>query len=239
MNIGKKKKKTASTTESALNHADAVLSLTWNENMKHVLASGGADGQVLLWDLDKAECVAKVSHVTGNAQGLEWHPTEASQILAGTMSGLVSLVDCRTMGANFAVRGRLDLTLRLTSSNGTSTTTCAYVACEDGKLRYIDIRAPGKAVYSVDAHDDGVQALSLNYMVKDMLVTCGGEELKVWKNDSTTATLAHTQTLDLGPLMMVACCPDIPNVIVAGGRANDLIKTLDISKFKGVVDTFN
>lgn len=32
-------------------HSDAVLSLAWNTNADHLLASGGADQIVVLWDL--------------------------------------------------------------------------------------------------------------------------------------------------------------------------------------------
>lgn len=33
-------------------HADAVLSVAWNRELEHIVASGSADSTVILWDLE-------------------------------------------------------------------------------------------------------------------------------------------------------------------------------------------
>ena len=33
-------------------HGDAALCLSWNRQIEHVLASGGADATIILWDVD-------------------------------------------------------------------------------------------------------------------------------------------------------------------------------------------
>ena len=40
---------------SAQGHSESVLSLSWNRQADHLLASGGADSLVVLWDLDEAK----------------------------------------------------------------------------------------------------------------------------------------------------------------------------------------
>ena len=55
------KKKSAKKTKATkfMGHIDAVLSLDWNHNREHILASGGADSQIVLWDLEEAKAAEK------------------------------------------------------------------------------------------------------------------------------------------------------------------------------------
>uniref|UniRef100_A0A1I8ATQ5 WD_REPEATS_REGION domain-containing protein n=1 Tax=Steinernema glaseri TaxID=37863 RepID=A0A1I8ATQ5_9BILA len=232
---GKKKKKAKNWSGQT-----AVLSLAWNEQMPHVLASGGADSQLLLWDLEKCVLSTSVGCCKEMLQSIAWHPTEKSVLLAGSMSGTLSVVDCVTM--NGEIRASWDFGKKAEVNKvkwDTFNNTCAYVACEDGYIRYVDSRVTGKEVYSVKAYDDkAVESMALNCMVKDLFVTVGEHNLSIWKNDPTGCTLAHSEDLDLGTLHTVEFCPDIPNVLVVGGELNGLIKPIDISLFSGVQKVF-
>ncbi|VDN36449.1 unnamed protein product [Cylicostephanus goldi] len=49
-------------------HADAVLSIAWNKLTPHVLASGGADRQIVLWDLDEAKAAQAIPERDGEVR---------------------------------------------------------------------------------------------------------------------------------------------------------------------------
>jgi WD40 repeat protein len=57
----KAKKRRTKRDGSAQGHSAAVLCLDWNPLAQHVLASGGADQAVVLWDLDEAKASTVIS----------------------------------------------------------------------------------------------------------------------------------------------------------------------------------
>lgn len=56
-------------------HTDSVLSLSWNRQADHLLASGGADQLVVLWDLDAAKPAQNLPLFNGMVTYLEISPT--------------------------------------------------------------------------------------------------------------------------------------------------------------------
>jgi len=221
-------------------HTGAVLSLAWNTELRHILATGGLDEQVLLWDLNSMKFDSAIKVIDGPVQSMQWSPLCSSQLLAGTMHGSVSLVDCRSRDHEIVGKWNFG---KAADVNGILwdhfNEHRAYVVCEDGFIRSIDTRMSDQVLYGVLGHDGPVNGFALNHMVKDLFATCGGDgTLKIWKNGSDECTLVHSETLDLGNLLTVKFCPDIPTMVVVGGSANDLMRTVDISKFTKVQEVF-
>lgn len=50
---------------SAEGHSGAVFCLAWNRLMEHIMASGGADNSVILWDLEEAKPATIATHFDG------------------------------------------------------------------------------------------------------------------------------------------------------------------------------
>ena len=65
-------------------HKDAVLSLAWNRNAEHVLASGSVDKTVLIWDLHTAKVASTLTAHKDMIQAIQWHPFEAQNLLTGS-----------------------------------------------------------------------------------------------------------------------------------------------------------
>ena len=86
-------------------HTDSVLDVAHNQNMPHVLASGGADRRTILWDLDATSvhtvfkrgldkvrsCSAPFPTLPTDTQvqSLDWHAHESALLATGDMSGTV------------------------------------------------------------------------------------------------------------------------------------------------------
>lgn len=81
--------------QKILAHEDAVLSLAWSPLVPHVLASGGADQQIILWDLDNGSADTSLKGHEEKIQALAWNQKESGQLLSGGCDKIVNLWDCR------------------------------------------------------------------------------------------------------------------------------------------------
>ncbi|KJH41107.1 WD domain, G-beta repeat protein [Dictyocaulus viviparus] len=231
VNLGDKKKgRRRKRDGSDSGHLSAVLSLAWNKITPHVLASGGADKEILLWDLDEIKVAQAVPERTAEIQALSWHPAEESFILHGTLDGTVEVIDCReNTGIASAVKWNH------------FNPFYALFATDDGVLYNVDMRKPGQVVWSGRAHDGTVGGITLSSVVRGLLVTVGHDEhLCVWKiqNDGTLLKV-HSMRQNIGALHAAQFNPDVATVCCIGGSSNDLIRVVDVSKMDVVLRHFS
>lgn len=234
---GKTKKKRDG---SAQGHSDAVLSLAWNKLTDHVVASGGADKQVVLWDLDEAKAAQVIPNRGGEVQCLKWHPVESTFIILGTMAGGVQVLDCRDTSGQASAEWKFEGQVERIQWNHFNPFT-SFVATDDGTLRYIDMRKAGETVWKVKAHEDSIGGLSLSAVTRGLLTTVGHDQiLNVWKvQDDGVVNRIHSEKLALGPLHSLQFNPDVATIICVGGSSNDLIRVMDLAKIDAVVQAFS
>ncbi|KAJ1351572.1 hypothetical protein KIN20_007647 [Parelaphostrongylus tenuis] len=215
VNLGSKKKGRRKKRDGReQGHSDAVISLAWNKVSTHVLASGGADRRILLWDLDEAKVAQAVPERSGEIQALSWHPAEHSYILVGTLSGAVEVIDCNESSGIPSASWNFETQVEQVKWNHFNPFS-AFFATEDGILYHVDMRKPGEIIWRGQAHDGSVGGLTLSPTVRGLLVTVGHDQmLCVWKVQDDGALLKiHSERQHVGALHTAQFNPDVPTNI--------------------------
>ncbi len=122
-------------------HDGGVLSLSLNPSALHVLASGGADGLVKLWDLSEGKCSATLSKLhSDKVQTTLWSPHSESALLTGGYDGKIQVRDVK---ADIGVTIQTPCDIEDACFHPTSKFHFA-AAFEDGRVMYYDIRKTDK-----------------------------------------------------------------------------------------------
>ncbi|EYB90756.1 hypothetical protein Y032_0214g2317 [Ancylostoma ceylanicum] len=221
-------------------HSDAVLSIAWNKLTPHVLASGGADKEIILWDLDEAKTAQSISGRGGEVQALAWHSAEQSFILAGALNGSVEVLDCRDNTGSPSAAWQFSAQIEQVIWNHFNPFT-AFVASDDGILRRIDMRTPGNCIWEGRAHEGSVGGLTLSSSIRGLLVTVGHDQmLCAWKVQENGSLLkVHSEQQHIGALHAAKFNPDVATVCCVGGSLNDLVKLVDLGKASSVTQAFS
>ncbi|CAI5491633.1 unnamed protein product [Closterium sp. Naga37s-1] len=100
-NKGKNPKKSAAGAVTAVlkegSHKGAVMALSWNREYRSVLASGGEDRRVKVWDMAAQRCDRTLKPHTGKVQAVAWAPLHATSLLSGSFDRSLALVCDRTL----------------------------------------------------------------------------------------------------------------------------------------------
>lgn len=143
-----------------IGHEDAVLDLSWNSNVRKLLASGSADHTCCLWDLETSQVLNRFNHFKSNVQSIGFHPFEAQTLLMGDSNGNISIGDCQSTA--FKTFKVCDSEIEKVIWNQYNP---YFLLCStsDGQVFCYDVRNTQKPVYSIGAHNDSVTGLSLRY----------------------------------------------------------------------------
>ncbi|KAJ2701781.1 rRNA-processing protein [Coemansia sp. IMI 203386] len=227
-------------------HTDAVMGLSWNTNVRNLLASSSADTTVKLWDLNTATCAQSYTHHTSKVQAVKWHPTEASVLLTGGYDHKVAAFDSRAPGAVSWWSVGADVESVMWDVHSPSH---FFVATEDGVVRYYDVRnvqggkTGGDPVYTLVAHAEALSAMDQHPHVPGLLVTGSADEtVKVWDVRENKPSMVISRNPDVGSVFAVRFCPDEPMLVAVGGSSGesriwDLASNAQIRAVFGGADT--
>lgn len=220
----KKKKKKKQDENPAGGHSDAVLGISWNPNVKNVLASGSADTTVVLWDMSKCACVHTLKHHSDKVQSVRWHPYEVQSLLTGAFDKTAVVLDCRSpeVFKSWSLTGECEQVMwdHFSPYN-------FFVSSDDGVVCYCDVRTD-TPVYTLHAHNEAVTGMSLSAEIPGCLTTVSSDKMfKVWDCRDDKPQCVLTRDVKMGGMNFVTSCPDVPLTFAMGGQ-KDGVRVLNL-----------
>lgn len=163
-------------------HQDAVMSLSWNMKMSHLLASGGADSTVRIWDLHTSETVIELDKLhSQQVQSVKWNPAEPTVLLSGSFDQSICIVDGRMPKDST----KFELVESQIESAGWYVHNPAifYASFEDGTVSFADVRGGTSKgpLFSFQAHSEACSSFNHNAQVPGLFVSSSTDKtVKLW-----------------------------------------------------------
>lgn len=200
-------------------HKDAVLDLSWNRNLPHILASGSVDQSVILWDLDEGNPHTTIRDFNEKVQTLSFHHTEAESLLVGSCDKTVKVFDCRATDNTQSEFKSWDLQAEVERVVWNKhNVNCFMASTSSGDVHYIDRRNTEAPLWSMSVHEKEVTGLVLSENVDGMLCTASADgTVKIWDYDDNGATQVWFKHLKMGVIQALAECPENSFVLGIGG----------------------
>ncbi|KAL0235852.1 hypothetical protein GEMRC1_002434 [Eukaryota sp. GEM-RC1] len=229
-------------------HKGAVLNLSWNTQRQQILASGGDDGNVLVWDVNSyIEPVFKFPSSIRHSkpvQTVDWLPCSESIVMSSSFDRNVQIVDLRSNPVN-SIRFKIDSDAESAAwqSLGNSLDSSkVLIGCEDGSITCFDPRQPDRRLFVIDGHKKSA-IIATHPRIPSILVSGGGDKtVKTWKIDGEP-TLLHKEnvTENVGEVFAVKFnqyADDAHSGYLAVGGSKGDVEVFDVFGWKGVFECF-
>ncbi|PWN28413.1 WD40 repeat-like protein, partial [Jaminaea rosea] len=193
-------------------HSDKVQSVAWNTAVRSVLASGGYDGQVKIFDVRQPGVVICSVKVDGEIEKVRWNPWRCNNLLVSLDSGLVHSYDVDAVASSAAATGASQARSLFTLSAHSSACTSMDISPH----------IPGCLVTA--GLDRQVKLWNLEPSPG------GGPKPK-------SISLVASRDVGAGKVFAASFSPDEPLVIAAAGSSGK-VKVWDAGQAKGVASVF-
>lgn len=207
------------------------------------MASGSVDQSVILWDLDEQKPHTTIKAFQEKVQSIKFHQSEAQMLLTGSCDGTVKLFDCRDPNT-------VDSSYKQWSFTGAEVErvywdpndkNCYFVGLNNGVIHYCDVRQERESLWNFQAHSDEVSGILVNHMQTGMLTTTSADgTLKVWRYNSTAATLIHEDEIGIGRVQCADICEENGFTLAVGGdKRQRQLRVIDVREYDVVKKSFD
>lgn len=216
-------------------HTGAVMSLSWNQIHRQVLASGSADKTVKLWDITKTDdasggVAATFTIHSDKVQSTAWHPTEGTILATGSYDQTVGILDARSPnGACKKVKIPADCEAIAWDPHHPHLLTAAS---EDGSILCWDVRKfeSGSTYWNFVAHEfGGCSDISYNPNIPGMMISCAIDKtvaiwdtLNVGDHSDGKPVACGSKEMGVGKLYSTSFYPSSSWLLGCGGGGNQL-----------------
>ncbi|KAF2363827.1 WD40 repeat [Trinorchestia longiramus] len=239
----RRKKKKANYSSKITGHTDAVLCITWNKEYEHVLASGSADTNIILWDLQNLSVSQVVSCCSGRVQSLQWHPNNGSTLLAGSAGGDVHVINCKDGSSkSWQLEGDIEKVLWVKCKDE----QFAILASNDKGLLYCLNQEEEEPVWMLNPHEKSCTGIQISSKCPGLLVTAAEDHtIRVWDGGelmdllTTPPTFVVQLSPQVGKIFSLTAALEHPFVFCIGGDQKDnCFKVWDIRASSKVREKF-
>uniref|UniRef100_A0AAF5DG21 Uncharacterized protein n=1 Tax=Strongyloides stercoralis TaxID=6248 RepID=A0AAF5DG21_STRER len=238
--LSKKQRKSKDNYNST--HVDAVTTLSWNQNMPHILASGSIDKRVILWDITSESVGTLYDFFKEEIQFVLWHPIEESILLVATVTNNIYAINCSTdMTGEEAINFTIDDDHTLESLDwDRQNPFIFYATSTQGFIYTFDSRKKGMYQSIQKSHEKSTNVVICSRKIGGMVLSAGEGNVMVWKanNDGVLTKIYEVKSL-VGTIFSVDFCPENPNVVVFAGNEGERLQFCDLSTFSEIVEAFS
>jgi periodic tryptophan protein 1 len=220
-------------------HVEAVMTLDWNRHQRNLLASGGADRLVKVWDVVAAGqgrregasgCLTTLSHHRGKVQAVRWHPDgeDVSVLASASYDRTVAVLDVAAVPEGPVLRLPLDADpedLQWSPHDG----SLLVAALENGRVVAFDVRSPKEPLWTLRAHRGEASSLSFAPRARGVLATAGADRtMNVWDcsaaaGDDKPPVLLRSKPAGIGAIFSIRWMPHETGLLVAGGSSGQVL----------------
>jgi periodic tryptophan protein 1 len=215
-------------------HTGAVLGLAFNRHQRHVLASCSEDATIKLWDVGRAECLQTYGYHKDKVQAVRWHCEESSVLASGAFDRQLCILDVRHQTP--ATSWTLTADVESLEWNPHAPNQL-LVSTEDGMVSCYSVEAGAKPLWSFQAHDKSVSAITFSPGLPNLLATISTDKtFKLWDLSAPAPRcLASTET-SLGKLFCGSFFEDSPYLLAVGGKKG--LKIYNTYEMEGIRQRF-
>ena len=218
-------------TNSNLYHTDAVMCLNLNINNPNFVASSGADGKILIWDLNSNPNEAKVCYNEhkDKVQYVKWNKKEDNLLISASYDKTIKIFDTRSNKSVFNYTINNDLECLDWSQLDNYSLLFSF---ENGRIQLFDLKM-FNPLAQFQGHNKEATSVNFSPKIKSLFTSVGRDgKVKLWdsnkiindNNGDTIPTLILDKYIkkSTGELFSCKFADDCENTLAIGGSKGEL-----------------